>query len=491
MKSRDNQPINLSDRRKQNKSIFARDLHITPTHVGIILVLFVLIYLGINLYIYATKEQVSIYEVQSLTNNHAEEFDGICIRNEQLVYSGSTGYINYYIQDQRRAAKNAVVYSLDSSEGNIYGTLNSEYENYVLKDSEISEIKSLLSGGHNLECMNMSDYSGLNDVIADKLFDFVSANKLEAMTGYVESKGSGSDFKVIRTPKSGIISYYCDAMTGYTVDDIGFRTFSGQCQTNSLKSTGLVGSSDAVYRICSDEQWQIVALVKEDFYMDHLETRNIDVQIDNSPYYLKAELSLKSERYIPEIGEPTPKPGEEMKYFAILTFSDNMLSYINSRYVKVKFSSEDEKGLKVPVSAITQKGYYLIPLSVFDVEEGYSGYVLKREVYDSQTGSVSYESIYPSKYYSDGYYAYIDMSLLKEGDYLVNPLTQERVKVGTVSYLDGVYSVNRGYYVFVRIEKIKSNQEYSIVKDNTPNGLRLYDHIALKASDAIEGNIIY
>ena len=51
--------------------------------------------------------------------------------------------------------------------------------------------------------------------------------------------------------------------------------------------------------------------------------------------------------------------------------------------------------------------------------------------------------------------------------------------------------VNKGYYVFVRIEKLRSNNEYAIIKSNTPDGLRQYDHIALNASDAVDQALIY
>ena len=84
-----------------------------------------------------------------------------------------------------------------------------------------------------------------------------------------------------------------------------------------------------------------------------------------------------------------------------------------------------------------------------------------------------------------------DTAEFTEGDILCNTTSGERVKIATVNYLDGVYCVNKGYYVFTRIEKLRSNDEYTIVKKNTKDGLRLYDHIALNAADAVEGKIIY
>jgi hypothetical protein len=57
--------------------------------------------------------------------------------------------------------------------------------------------------------------------------------------------------------------------------------------------------------------------------------------------------------------------------------------------------------------------------------------------------------------------------------------------------LTGVYNVNQGYAVFRRIEILDQNDEYCIIKKNTPDGLSAYDQIALDGTTAIEQAIIY
>ena len=168
-----------------------------------------------------------------------------------------------------------------------------------------------------------------------------------------------------------------------------------------------------------------------------------------------------------------------------------MTRYINDRYVSVEFSVNDENGLKIPVSSIFKKEYYLVPLTMFVESENNRGDVLKREVYDPETGMTEYKEVSPEKYYKDEYYAFIDKDLLNEGDFLYNDKTKDRYKVSLVNYLEGVYNVNKGYYVFVRIEKLRSNSEYAIIRSDTPAGIRQYDHIALNASDAVDQALIY
>ncbi len=464
-------------RNRYAKGIFSG---ITPEHIGAAVFLLVFIYLCINLYIYATKEQVSIYEVQAQNLSYDNSFPAVCLRSEEVVESKYTGYVNYYIQSGRKCAKSSVIYSIDSSGSNIYAALNADMEEISFSSDEIRSIKSMIST--NMKDFNGSDLTwidGFKRNLVENIYDYVSNNALEMMESMSASGSGSSEFHAVRTPKSGVISYTSDKYCGLTIDGVDSALFKNTDKTtSSLRATGLISSSDPVYRICDSEEWSIVALVSEAFYINNLETRTAKIYINGSVTPIEGNLKLL-------------RKGED--YLAQIELSKYMSEYIDSRFVSIEFDRETEVGLKIPQTAVTHKDYYLVPLSFFCVEDGYSGYVLKREVYDVDNGNVAYDNIYTPKYYSDGYYAYIDMSVLNENDWLVNPETGDRmsVKLMPVNSLEGVYCVNKGYYVFTRIEKLRHNDEYVIVKKNTKDGLRLYDHIALNSSDAVEGKIIY
>ncbi len=462
-------------RNRYSKGLLSR---ITPEHIGAAVFLLVFIYLCINLYIYATKEQVSIYEVQAQNLSYDRSYPAVCIRDEQLVSSGYSGYVNYYIQNGRKCAKSSVVYSVDASGSNVYTALNASLEDISLSSDEIRKIKSDISGA--MKSYNGADLTwteGFKTSLVETLYDYVSRNTLAEMDRLSASGNSSSDFHSVRSDRSGVISYTADSLCGLDAAGIDADLIKNNTiQPYSLRKTGLVSSGEPVYRICDNEEWSIVALVTEDFYINNLETRDVTVYINGGLTPVKGQLKLLR---------------KDSDYLAQIILDEYMSSYMDTRFVSIEFDYEDEAGLKIPRTAITQKGYYIVPLTVFSAEEGAGGYVLKRETYDAATGAVAYEDIYPKKYYSDGYYAYLDTTLVNEGDIICNPDTGERVKIATVNYLDGVYCVNKGYYVFTRIEKLRSNDEYTIVKKGTKDGLRLYDHIALNAADAVEGKIIY
>ena len=60
-----------------------------------------------------------------------------------------------------------------------------------------------------------------------------------------------------------------------------------------------------------------------------------------------------------------------------------------------------------------------------------------------------------------------------------------------VNKLEGAYNINKGYAVFKRIERLKTENDYVIVKKNSASGLSAYDHIALNAENVVEDAVIY
>ena len=154
--------------------------------------------------------------------------------------------------------------------------------------------------------------------------------------------------------------------------------------------------------------------------------------------------------------------------------------------------TERMDGFKIPVTAVTEKNFYLVPEDYL-AKGGDSGDIgFMREVY-SESGT-SLEFVPVTIYYSDGEYDYIEMgdkAQLKGGDYIDKPNSQERYQIGQTASLQGVYNINKGYAVFKQIEILKSNDEYYTVKKGTNYGLAVFDHIVLDANSVYEGELIY
>ena len=69
--------------------------------------------------------------------------------------------------------------------------------------------------------------------------------------------------------------------------------------------------------------------------------------------------------------------------------------------------------------------------------------------------------------------------------------SSEQYIIGKTQDFVGVYNINNGYTVFVRVNILESTDEYYIVKQGDIYGLSLYDRIVLDGSTVSENQIIF
>jgi hypothetical protein len=147
-------------------------------------------------------------------------------------------------------------------------------------------------------------------------------------------------------------------------------------------------------------------------------------------------------------------------------------------------------GLKIPVSSIVKKDFYMIPQKYFTVGGDSASNGLNMVTY-TKTGDVEYTFIPVDIYSSDDNYGYVDTRLFEPGTYICSEDANDRYQVIKTKSFEGVFNVNKGYATFRRIEILYENEEYCIVSNDTQYGLSVYDHIALDGKTAVEQAIIY
>ena len=330
----------------------------------------------------------------------------------------------------------------------------------------------------------LDDYSDsrLNEVnefkneISDTIYSLVNDNSIENMKK-IGADSSNSAFHIKRTDVAGVISYKTDSVCGLGFDDLKPEMFqdSYDFKTKNIKSTGLVGQGEPVCRIVTDDNWKIAVKIPEELYVRFIERDSISLYIND--YYVPVTGSVQTLQ-------------RDSDYYVLISIDKYMSMYIDHRVLDIKFVMNDETGLKIPVSSKVDKAFYIVPMSVFVEDESYRANMLLRECSDKE-GGFMYEQVYIDKFFTDNTYAYVDTKYLNDGDVLVNNETGERYSVHATGTIEGVFNVNKGFNQFVRIEKIRANGEYIIIRNNTPDGLRIYDHIALNAKDAQDLAIIY
>lgn len=445
-------------------------------NIGFIVFLIIFVYVGISVYMYFTKDHLSIYEVKQGSTSDDNIFTGLVIRDEQVVSSGTAGYINYYHKDGDRVAKNATVYSIDESKYTYEQIIDSDGTAELTAD-DAKDLKKKISGFQKLYSDNdFSRVYGFKSDLENTVLEITNNHMLSNLENILKNNGTSSTFQVVKSKSSGIITYSVDNLEDISPENVTAADFNtDNYKKTQLRTTELVESNSPVYKIVKSDDWNILLLLNKSQY-DKISQKE-SVRITFTEDGLTAEVPISA-----------LKKGKH--YFANISMDKYMIRYLNDRFVNIELAINSADGLKIPVSSIVSKNFYMIPLEYFTVGGNSGSNGLATEAY-SKNGDVEYRFVPADIYYSDEQYGYVDTRLFESGTWIYSEKTQERYKVVKTKSLDGVFNVNKGYAIFRRIEILYENEEYCIVKNDTPYGLSVYDHIALDGDTAVEQAIIY
>ncbi len=445
-------------------------------HIGIIVFLFILFYIVSYVYTFLTKTEIPLYEVQPGEIYVTSQCDGIILREEELVYTEIAGYLNYYFGEGSRVSKNSTVYSIDSNR-DMYDLLSGSTTEIKLSGSDLADLKLLLqekliTSGDELSV------AAKKTAITTGYQRLIDTMLMEELNQIVTSTGIISNFHVVTTEKSGIISYMVDEFTDYTIQDVSAASFENKEVAGSLYSTDLIAANSPVYKMITGDNWSIVVLINDTLYGQLLGK-------ETATFYLNNNLKVTA---------PVNCYRKDNYCFAEIRMNKYLSNYTSERFLDVKFELEYMDGLKIPETSITFKDYYRIPEEylVLGGNENEQTRGLLVEEFNSETGTTQY-TFQPVEifYEADGFY-YVDGNSFPKETYISMPDMSSRVMLYTfINKLEGVFNINKGFTVFKRIERLKTENNYVLIKKNSKSGLAAYDHIVLDASKAIEDKVIY
>ena len=446
-------------------------------NIGVVIFVIIVVYVAINIGLYFIKPHLSIYEVveQSLASDTT--VTGVVIRDETVYHTDKAGYVNYYLRDGSRIAKNTTVYSIDQNK-DIYQMLSDSSGDVSLSSSDVREIKAqIMSFKRGFSESSFKDVYDFKENFSSTLLQLTDQNLLDNMQEILASTGYTSSFNVVTSDATGIITYRTDSLDGLTAEAVNAETFNmDNFTTNNLRSTDITEANSAVYKLVTSEEWSIVAMLNEELYKTICDRTSMKMTFLSDGLTITAPVSAY-------------QSGSE--YYLKISLNKYMVRYIGDRFLEIDLSISTESGLKIPKTAIVEKQFFMVPKDFFTYGGDSDEQGLIKETYDTANGNVEYVFVAADIYYQDETYAYVDMELFDHGTYIYNQDTKERFQVSMVGKLEGAFNINKGYAVFRRIERLYENDAYVIVAKNTKSGLALYDHIALDASTAVESAVIY
>lgn len=450
-------------------------------NLGIVIfgAIFIYIIICVCLYFFDSTP-IRRYEVMTGSLSTDNVYTGIALRTETVVDSDYSGYINYYAREGERIGSGQLVCTVDES-GQLKELIEEQNaDNISLSESDLRELKSNIAGF----CANFSKdkFSSVYTFKYDMegiVLKLANVNVLQNLAD-INSASNTQPVNLCRAPESGIIAYSTDGFEGKTPYDITMEDFNEESyEKKQLISNDLVESGDPVYKLSTDENWCIVIPVD----------RATAVRLEEEEYVKVRFLKNQYESW----GKVTilDKGGDGV--FAQLDFTNSMITFVTDRFLEIELITEEETGLKVPNSSITNKEFFLVP-KAYVTKGGNSGEngVLRETA--GEDGSLTTEFVATQIYQETEEDYYLDNSSLRVGDHLIMPDSEQDYTVSRTATLVGVYNINKGYADFKEIQVLYQNDEYSIIKSNTNYGLSAYDYIildigAIKDLDELSGPI--
>ncbi|WP_340285239.1 HlyD family efflux transporter periplasmic adaptor subunit [Blautia sp. HCN-1074] len=491
--------ISLSDKyKKQEKTpgILARLRKVAGLNIGTIMFGILFIYMSFSAILYFTTTHIESYQVTSGPLSRNETYTGLAIREETVCTAPSSGYITYYAREGSKINASGAVYGLSSTKKSTSTASLATEELLKIRNDMMSFSKGFNSSKFN------NTYSFKYELKGNILQYAESENSSSApLTSdeYDESDdSSGKDNitnsnvyagneSICQSQSDGIILYSTDNYEGKTIDTVTAEDFDqNSYHETDLKTSDSVQSGDDVYTIITDERWSLL-IPLSDKQAEKLKDRST-IRVK----FLKDDMTQNGDFSIITI--------DGGKYGQI-DFNKGLIRYASDRFLDIELVTNTVVGLKIPLSSIVTKDFYVVPSRMATTQNNETGFMLASGNKDSGTFKsvsiyASVEDTSVSKLATDGsedqpMIYYIDKSSFKEGDALIDPDTGEKYIIGETDTLEGVYCINKGYAVFRRIEILDQNEEYAIVSKNTSYGLARYDHIVRNADKVKEEDILY
>lgn len=456
--------------RKKTKSKIRKYRKPLNLNIGMIIFSAIFIYVVVCVIIYFQTSHIVRYEVQEGSLSANNLYRGVVIRDETVIHTTTAGYVNYCAREGERVAKNDLVYVVDET-----GRLSQELESLSLGENTLSkkslaEFRSeLVAFTHDFDRSNYDSVYDFKYSLKNTVLKLANENILKSINSLGTSGLNAINYSY--APKTGIVAYWTDGYESLQAQDVTEDIFENEKKGYKKKqniSNTLLEAGDAVYKLSSNENWSIVIPIDAE--------RGAKLQGED---YVKVRF-LKNQ--YESWGQTKFLVNKDGKSYLQLSFTNSMITFLADRFLDVELIVEDETGLKIPLSSIVQKDFFLIPEEFVIPGGANGGDSIVRQCY-LEDGTISSEIVEIAVYNFDSETKeyYLDSSMLNPGDILYKLNGQETYTVSRRATLVGVYNMNKGYADFKQINILYQNDEYAIVKSNTKYGLSVYDYIVLNA----------
>lgn len=458
---------------KKKKGFFQNFAHLLnyirekiPLNIGTFIFGALFIYMVISVILYLTADHIESYQVTAGPLSSNQTYTALALREETVITSKSTGYITYYASENSKVAKAGVVYSLGDTQAT--AAVNE------LGEDDYSRIRSSMSGfASSYDNSNFYDTYNYKYSLEGTILQY-SGIKMDESGVAPQSVGGQT---IYTADQDGIIMYSLDGYESVTQDQLSPSLFDRKNYTiTNLQTSRKVAAGDEVYKLITNEEWSLIIPLTSEQTVSLSGRKNIRVK------FLKDNAT--------QIGSFSIITGNDGEFYAKITFSKGMIRYASDRFLNIELVTNTKSGLKIPLSSIITKDFYVIPVEyvAYSEEDGTAGF---NKMVENKKGESSSEFVQATIYREEEGNYYVDTSVFSEGDVIIKPDSQATYQIGKKKALEGVYCINKGYAVFRQITIIDHNDEYCIVDTGTEYGIAQFDHIVRNGRSVHEDDVLY
>ncbi len=440
-------------------------------NIGVVIFGIIFVYLAVTVLMYLTENHISAYEVREGSILRDNAYTGFILRDEVVVPAEADGYVNYYELGGSKAGAKTKVYTLSNRELEFADT-SSEEASKLSAEEQAALLVKIQAFSENFKEGQFQDVYTLKDYVASVMDSRSSQNRqaqLDAMAGQ-----EGSGLQIYSAASDGIIVYSTDGYEDITVDKLTEDVFARNDYTKKeLKNNAKVRMGDPVYKLIRDDRWSIVIPLDEDISKEMAELKSVKIRFAKDHETATAGFSIHTSGDM---------------YLGVLTLDSSMIRYAEERYLDLELILEDESGLKIPKSSVTNKKFYII-------QEDYltQGGNTKETGVLVETGEENPEfkkvNVYDRD--QDSGMVYLNTDAFDEDTLLVKPDSAETCVLNKTKNIKGVYNINKGYAVFKQVNILCESDDYYIVESGSDYGLSNYDHIALNGENVKENDVVF
>ena len=189
-------------------------------NIGIFICAVILIYLVVYFCVYFFGSRTSIYEVTagSVASKFDGQYTGLALREEKIITSPGTGYVNFFVGDATLIYVGEQTYILDGS-GTISAKLEEAAKNQaILSEDNLIQIHDTIQDfDTSFDSQSYYDVYAFKYRIESQILDLINGSVFANISQELEEMGENT-YQIVNSDISGVVMHNIDGFEGKTTE---------------------------------------------------------------------------------------------------------------------------------------------------------------------------------------------------------------------------------------------------------------------------------